>query len=476
LSSKEIFALRKQGRSAEALKMARAEHPQNASDIWSLRAYAWALYDHAKELVERYEAKQLSPKELSGQFSPYMREFARMAQPLRGDSAFSQMLRLANVVSRDWPEFLGFARWAGIDDFADKDKQPFVNEQGKSVDSLQKQFVRAICRETEARAADSQANPEWVEWGKGILEQALQADSSDQWLNYYQSKLHLTRGEQKQAIERLVPVLLRQSGAAWPWALLGSILEATRPDDSLTCYAHATQRAREEQEVAKVRIHLAQRLALAGRHDEAALQASLAQQYRQENGFKVPQELQQLLSSEWYQRAEAQNRFKRLPKVEGEARALLRELTQQNLIYTRGVIDHVNGEKALSYVATGAETGCGLPHRKFPDVAKLLPGTVVEIGRSEPEGPALGWRMSEDQSVPGLCETFSGTLERQEGKDFAFVRTARADIFVPPPLARDFADGRLDGVTCLAIWRKNKHGKLGWRAIRLSGPDERSSK
>ena len=73
MSSGEIFALRKQKRYAEALDMARSEYPQNTTDVWFLRAYAWALYDHAKEIVDRYEAKQLSPATLSGQLSPYMR-------------------------------------------------------------------------------------------------------------------------------------------------------------------------------------------------------------------------------------------------------------------------------------------------------------------------------------------------------------------------------------------------------------------
>jgi hypothetical protein len=81
MSSNEIFALRKQGRSAEALEMARAEYSQNESDIWFLRAYAWALYDHAKKLVDCYEAKQVFPAAHNAQLTPYMREIAKIAGP-----------------------------------------------------------------------------------------------------------------------------------------------------------------------------------------------------------------------------------------------------------------------------------------------------------------------------------------------------------------------------------------------------------
>ena len=467
MSSGEIFALRKQKRYVEALDLARSEYPQNTSDVWFLRAYAWALYDHAKEIVDRYEAKQLSPAALSGQLSPYMREFARMADALRGDSAFSQVLRLAGKVSKDWSEFLRFARWVGNEHFSDEDKKPFVNEAGKTVDSLHKRFIRAVCRETAAKAADPQWDQALSEWGLGVLEQALQDEPNDQWLNYYQSKLHLANGESDLAIKRLTPVLRRQSRAAWPWALLGEILEIEHPQDALTCYAHATQLAREEQEVAKVRIHLAQRLALVGRFNEAAHQASLALQYRENHGFKVPQELQQRLASDWYQQAVANSSMQPMPKVESAARALLQELDRQNLTYTRGVIDHVNTEKALSYIATGADTGFGLLHNKFPKVATLLPGTVVEIGRAEPEGHPLDWRISEVQTIPGLCEIFVGTLDRPEDKTFAFIRTSRDDIFVTPGMAGAFTPGTQHDVNCLAIRRTNKQGKTGWRAVKF---------
>jgi len=387
MGSNEIFALRKRGQSAQALEMARAEHPSNAGDLWFQRAYGWVLYDHVKNLVDSYEEKQLSASGLDAQLTPYMREFAHMATALRGDAVFSQMLRLAGKVAKDWRYFLAFARWAGIDSFSEDDKKPFVNPAGKTVDSLQRRFIRAVCREAVAKAADPQSDQALNEWGRGVLEKALEDEPNDQWLNYYQSKLHLASGEPDLAIKRLLPVLRRQLRAAWPWALLGEILEIDHPQDALTCYAHASQLAREEQEVAKVRIHLAQRLALVGRFNEAAYQANLALQYREKHAYKVPQELQQLVSSEWYQQALANNSLQPLPKAESSARALLQQLDRQNLTYTRGVIDHVNTEKALSYIATGAATGFGLSHRKFPEVAGLLPGTVLEIGRAESEGP-----------------------------------------------------------------------------------------
>lgn len=468
MTSDIIFKLRKQGCSSDALDLARENYEANARDIWFLRAYAWALYDQLKDLVGRFERGHLSATELNNQFTPIMREFAKFGDLLRRDTAFSQILRLAGKVSKDWREFLGFARWAGTDDFPDDDRQPFVNDKGKTIDSLEKRFRRTICREAVAHLADGQSSSELVDWGLGILNESLAANPSDQWLNYYQSKAHLARGEDALAIKRLAPVLRRQSRAAWTWALLGEILEKSQPDDALVCLVYATQLAREEQEVAKVRIHLAHRLALQERYAEAAYQISLALKYREDTGFKIPQELQQLASSEWYSRVSGDGSMQDLADVGSAAMALLRNLDRDSLAYVQGVVDHVNKDRALSYIATGVNTGMALKHARFPQIADLEAGTIVEVGRAEPDGPPLDWRPSEANELPGICETMTGRLERHEGNSFAFIRTPQEDIFVPPDLAVPFDTGQAYDVSCLAIRRAERNGRVGWRAVRVS--------
>jgi tetratricopeptide (TPR) repeat protein len=469
VSSQEVFRHRREGRLAEALDLARAEFRARPDDVWLLRAYGWVLYDHVKKPIDAFEAGELSASALSSRITPYMQEFSRMAEPLRRDMAFSQMLRLAGKACGAWRDFLVFARWAGVEDFGDEDKLPFVTDEGKTIDSLQTRFKRAICRQTAALAADPQADRALLSWGEGVLEEALKEAPNDQWLNYYQSKIHLARGEMSSAVERLAPVLRRQMRAAWPWALLGEILESARPEDAVTCYVHATQIAREEQEVAKARIRLAQLLARAGRFDEAAHQVDEALRYREKQGYKVPPDLAPLADSDWYRRAVAA-RSQRAPlRVSSAAAELLRELDRRPVVYTRGVIEHVNAAKALSYVATGSTEGIPLHHAKFPDVANHRPGTLVEVGRAEEGGPAVSWRLADAGALPGLYEARSGQLMRQEGQAFAFIRAKPEDVFVPPELAKQFVPGEPAHVSCWAVRRIDKKGKVGWRALYLTG-------
>ena len=114
---------------------------------------------------------------------------------------------------------------------------------------------------------------------------------------------------------------------------------------------------------------------------------------------------------------------------------------------------------------TDIDSGVGLPHKKFPSIAEQPPGTIVEIGRAATHGPALDWRLAQAQSIPGLCEVFCGTLQQQENKEFAFIRSDLGKIFVPPNLAKIYTTKQKYPVKGRAIMRKNRQGKTGWRAV-----------
>lgn len=469
MDSRKIFELRRAGRSAEALEAARAGLSGREDDLWHLRAYAWALYDHVKPIVKDHEWKQISDSAMASRITPYMREFSQMASPLRGDVAFSQMLRLAGKVSRHWPNFLAFARWAGIDAFQADDWAPFVTDDGRRVDSLQRRFVRAVAREAASAAAGGRGYDDSVRWGLLILTQALADDPADQWLNYYQCKIDLSEDRLEDAVRRLAPILQRQSRAAWPWALLGEILERTRPEQAVVCFIHATELAREEQEVARVRIRLAELLAAQERFSEAAFQTRLAAGYRDENGFKTPVELSCLLQSDWYTREIAADRSSSPPRVAGAARKLLAELDQRPVAYSLAVVEHINDNRALTYVATGIESGYPMPHGRFPEIAGVEPGTIVEIGRTGPTEKPMDWRRAEARTIPGFCEDITGRIERHEGNSFAFLRNPHGDVFIPPNLAKALGHGDIEKRTVRAIVRKANNGKVGWKALRFLG-------
>ena len=137
--------------------------------------------------------------------------------------------------------------------------------------------------------------------------------------------------------------------------------------------------------MARIRVRLAELLAAQERFQEAAFQAHLAAAYREKNGFRTPAELSRLLESDWYSREIAADRLKAPPNAASAARKLLMEVDARPVVYSPGVVDHVNEEKALTYVATGVESGFPMPHGRFPELANVEPGTIVELGRTSPD-------------------------------------------------------------------------------------------
>lgn len=467
MSSKEIFALRRQNQFAQALAMARREYPSNSNDIWFIRAYAWCIFDHVKKIVTDYESNRMPPSFLSGQISPFMQEFSQIGLPLKGDGCFSQMLNLANKAAKDWDEFLYFAKWAGLDCFSDEDKKPYITESGDRLDSLQARYLRAVVREVSVR--QNKLPVEILQWAEEVIKVAHDINPNDQWLYYYQSKIYLNNGNVDLAISSLIPVIHRQAKAYWVWGLLASILEKTDPENSLICYIYAGQLARSEQELAKLRITLAKKLSEKGRYAEAGLHVCKALEYRQSNNFKIPDELNQLQNSTWYQDVLKSNEMKKSPSVKEQALEILINLDKDNIVNVRGVIEHHNKTKEMAYVLFGTDEGMPIFYGKFPHVKNMEVGTVLEISYSKiNHKKPVSIKVVSEKEIGGLCQIFTGVLNRVSDKNFAFIKSGEESVFVPPNLAEGYQHSVTYQVQCRVIKSRNKQGKLGWRAVEIA--------
>lgn len=216
-----------------------------------------------------------------------MAEFAQISNIIRKDIAFSQFLRIANDISKDWHDFLLFSRWAGLDSFSNDDKQPYTTSNGDTIDSLYDRYICSIVRQT-AKIAEHHNDNSLLQWGKEILTMALANNPDNIWLNYYQTKIHLTNNDFDLAIKYLMPVMQRQMKASWAWALLGEAFDNSQPQNSLLCYIYANQLGKTEQEIAKIRITLAHKLASYQRYAEASFQVQKAVTYRQKTILESP--------------------------------------------------------------------------------------------------------------------------------------------------------------------------------------------
>ncbi|WP_119157591.1 DUF7017 domain-containing protein [Caldimonas tepidiphila] len=463
----EISALRKGGRLAEALDLARAAHEASPRDPYLQRAYGWVLYDIVKLDVRDLENQRLPKGEFAHRFGLWMAEYQALDDLDRPGLLYSLMLNLAVKASRAWPGpgFLEFARWWGPQHLRAEDLQPYTPADGKTVASLGLRLHYAIGRGLLEQLDGG--DPDLLRWAGKQLLVALDRHPDDLWLNHYRSKWLLAQGEVEQARQCTASVVRRQRRAAWAWALLGQTFESQDPDAAITCFFRSVQLAREPMEVANTRLSLARLLAQQQRFDEAAVQVHRALQFRSDNGFRVSQDLQQLLRSGWFKQRPELEALPREPDVAGEADALLRSLDDRPVLFRTGVVDHQNPQKSLAHVAFPADEGTVLAYGRFPGADQLQPGQLVEVGYVQGQKWPVGFQVSKASEIAGFCRRMSGEVTQRDGQGFGFLVTAEGErVFIPPALLTRFSPARPgEAAECIALLSRDKQGKAGWRAL-----------
>jgi hypothetical protein len=457
----EISQLRKAGQLEAALAKSRTCYGETPGDIYLQRAYGWVIYGLVKREVEALENNQSSPGRVANRFNEWLAEYRQFGENERPGMLHSLLLNQVLKGSRAWPGFLEFARWWGPEFLSDDDRKPYVLPNGKAAPSLALRFYYAIGREVLHQAGPGDA--EVLAWAEHQVTAALAEYPDDQWLHYYQSKWLLDQGQIGQARDCLMPVVRRQQRAPWIWTLLGQTFEAEDPEKSITCYFRAVQLATKPMEVANTRIALARLLAFQQRFDDAALQVRRALEYRTENDYKVPQELQQLLGASWYRDRSGSKDLPREPNVAEAAELILQVAEKRPIDYRPGIIDNQNPLKSLAHVAFSVDEGAVLHYKKFRDATQLTLGQIVEVGFFHGENRACRLRMSELEDIPGFCGRMEGELSHREGQSFGFLVTQEGErVFVHPDLMVHIPEGRK---ACIAMMGKDKQGNPGWRAL-----------
>jgi tetratricopeptide (TPR) repeat protein len=467
-----IMALRKAKNHSAAMMLAKKLRAESPNDPGVAQAYAWVLYDEAKQVAEVALASSNSAPRLTKEFTPVLGEFARVAAPFRGTLLFSVMMKLVVRVAREWPAFLRFAHWAGSAALRPEDRLSERGADGKPYDSLEKRLRREICRAAgNTTSATPDVRPEVLTWAREILATALQKEPDDPWLNYYQCKVLVAEGRMDDALKSLMPVIGRQPKAPWAWNVLATILQGSHPDDAIICLARATEVKHDEQEVVRIRVELAGMLQARGEYDDAAFHARVASEYRKAQEWKQTPALEAMLDCAWY-RERAGTALKQPASVRAAADAILAQHEHLILVQSRGVVDHINGTKALTFIATSSDTGHALHHDRFEDASRLAPGTVVDLWLLGKSGPVRRFAVSSSTTHPGLVSEYSGTVERQAHQPFAFVEAGVGRVFLSPPFASALEPGLVYDVRVLAVRSKDKRGKDGWKVVRVLSRSE----
>ncbi len=459
MSTKEVFALRKQGKLSEAYKMAKAQISEVPDDAWCVRALAWVLIDMIKSrLLDQRSVENLYaelanltlpaddhvlreqvgwvickmlfklPKDQnsSRQISNLLHGYAKLNVE-RPSLLHSAILGAVLTHAEHFEKTLEFVKWWDVRCFRDEDYKTETNDKG---DEYPSEYVKAMRFLGKAGKKHPQLSEEMIGWLLATLKDAIERCPEEEWFPYYHGQLLIRSGNVEQATNELLPVIRRKKSQFWAWDLLAHLCSDLAEKRMCLCRA-LTCRTPDHSFLVNVHLELADVFWALDQNKEA--QGELAQviEVRKQKDWSVPRHLHEKAQAYGVDETTPKLDAKRYREFAKNADALLCKDVPEVI----GVVSHVNADKKLSCVLFDKDKAAFVLvwHKSFPEFAAMKEGTVValKLGYDDQHKRHLLLQsgLSEEQPDKTFCKSVAGEVRRGDSQSFAFLND---DTFIPP--------------------------------------------
>lgn len=297
----DVQALRKSGHFQEAVDLGIQELANDPDDFKLRTQIDWAFYglvkNHVSSIVSKPKGGQPAPNAVVNQIHQALRRYARQPKR-RPDSALSNILRELSKIAPHLPFFPGFIRWVGFDGLAAEDWQynqldenrfpPIALVIARGLAKWMKAFP-------DAAQEDLDLALEWIDRVRPVAE-----GDDALWMDW--DRVYLLRRVHRhaEAAGVLGPVIKAKRNEFWVWAEAARLYSEEQPDLALACACRALECGSDPKFTVKVHRELAQMLADRGEFAQASSELASAITLRQEQGWGIDAELQDLINSSWY--------------------------------------------------------------------------------------------------------------------------------------------------------------------------------
>lgn len=297
----DVQALRKSGRFQEAVDLGLQKLADDPDDFKLRTQIDWAFYGLVKNqvssIVSKLKGGQPAPTAVVNQIHQALRRYARQPKR-RPDNALSNILRELSKIAPHLPFFPAFVRWVGFDGLAAEDWQynqldenrfpPIALGIARGLAKWAKAFPDAAQEETDLAL-------EWIDRVRPLVE-----GDDALWMDW-DSVLLLRRAHRHaEAAGVLGPVIKAKRNEFWVWAEAARLYSEEQPDLALACACRALECGSDPKFTVKVHRELAQMLADRGEFAQASSELASVIALRQEQGWGIDAELQDLINSNWY--------------------------------------------------------------------------------------------------------------------------------------------------------------------------------
>ncbi len=498
MPTKEITALRKEGKLEEAMAMAIAELDAEPNNIWAKRSMSWVYYEYLKQnnshvhfdlfLSRINEIKDLQlPAEENILFDQLGWQIGKMVFALlrtepvdiqkciqlleavesfhftRPSEGYSFIFNAFHKALKDTNRYTRFADWWGLENFRPEDFQKEKLPNGKEVMAIAEQGYIAY-----AKHLLPTQNPNGGPFFDRVKAEAFLprlahiADSYPQFQYpaYFQAKLLLALGDQENLLESLLPFVRRKKNDFWAWEILGDAFQDE--EKRFACYCKALSCYSSAEMLVGLRQKMAGKLISKSLFGEGKTEIQLLISARKEQGWRIPNEVIQWQSMDWYKNSSAPHTNTDFyKKYIPEAEALLFADTPEETI----LVEFVNTERSiLNFIASESKYGFFKYDRFFNRVnigdtikVRFQDGTVGGIYK------IFTAIKADDDSIRNLfTKEVEGIVKIAMGRSFGFI----GDVFVHPSIVSrlKLTDGQPYKGMAMKTYNPDKK-EWGWKLI-----------
>lgn len=500
MPTKEITALRKEGKLEEALAMAKAEMEADPTNIWPKRNISWVYYDYIKQhnTPDHFDQFMLWIDEIRNLHMPaeelvlfdqvgwqigkmvfaLMRnepvdtqQCIRLLESIepfhftRPSEGYSFIFSAFHKALKDTNRYIRFADWWGFEHFRPEDFQKDKLPNGKEVMALAEQAYIAYARHLLPRHSPMGETYFDRDKAQAFLPRiAYIAESYPQFQYpaYAHAKLLLALGDKEHLLDSLLPFVRRKKNEFWAWEILAEAFP--EEEKRFTCYCRGLSCHSPEEMTISLRQKMAGMLINKQHHAEAKTEILQLIKARSEHGWKIPTQVTQWQSQDWYKNASAsKSNADFYKKYIPEAEALLFADKPEETIF----VEFVNTDKMmLNFIASESKFGY-FKYERFLNDVKV--GDILKV-RFQDGSPGeihkiyTAIKTIDDSFKSRFVKEVEGPVSIKQGKINTFGILGDVFISYNQLLKLKLTDGvHLKG-TAMMSFNKEKQ-QWGWRLM-----------
>jgi hypothetical protein len=502
MSFKNIQELRKSGKLDEALQLTKEVLASDSDNIWNKRGAAWVYYEYLKKFSEPqyYDlfkanltdlAKLELPEDEKMVFDNSAWQIGKVIFRLQKEEPvnYTKINELYQLVQsfhftkpaesytflykafhkgyNNWSNYLRFADWWGFENFLPENYLEEEYNGRKSMSIVEQAYIAYSKKLLEGDAIDSygyerEVDQEKVKEFLPRLSTVIENHPEYKFLSYFKAKLLLALGNKENVLSSFLPFAKQKRNDYWVWQLMAEIFKNDK-ETQFACYCKALSLKTREDYLVKIRLEMAGLFIEKEMYNEAKTEIEQVIQTRNNEGWKITNQIIQWQNQPWYEPAKVKPNNK---EVYNQHLNKAEEILFQDIPEEIVAVEFVNENKnILNFVKDKDKFGFFNYRGQLnkPEIGDLLKVRFNGDGKNN-FYQILSARKADSDLESVALKDFNGVFEVITPHMFGFAD----NVFIDPKTIEQNNLKNNDSLKGKAIMSYNKRkNEWGWKVVKI---------